>query len=935
MSKLKNNTGLASVFVIMILFVVSFFSLTAVPLAQAAAPACGVYDGMGTCANGTAKQLSDTISPLAHNWTCETAGNVPVTCSSLFGQTSTTPRDPSSSLTPSTPSTPSTPLLPPVLVPSNQSGTGLYVPVNNPINTSTPPMKCENPLLSDWVSLDQVVIPCCGALDGKWIDRDIAGRVLAGRMQASALCSSNNPGAAKNIRADNSELTWTCGAAVCKAYKRPECASELTQLDLADCAANNPVDKTKIYPSKDAYDDAINARKALGKDEFCESGVLSPDSCTMTANWRTRNKFYTCRTTKPGGRVEDTKMVRCGAGWAAPTTCGSSGKAVDPSDENDKGREYVAFVDVAADGKRTWDSYFRSKLVAAPGSANIEYSTGIKSDWFWSLGAKCQEDNNFIAFFNLLGEKGATELCPKGSKAINKAYYHSDIGLNTDYQRPDDSYDYQGLGSLSGLYKKYFNWQCQLDDGRNGAAIDCRASLESDLCNAADVKCGAAEDARLAYPGDGPVADFCALGKLEGRPQYGYVNIDRTGSVPVWKWRCVANAANEKPFGNGLVNQAECSVAASVYCGAAHNGIYDSKAKVLEAGPCVGDLLSDADIQRGRGTWDWTCTDAKNPTVAVTCSASNGASKCGYANGRSYQDSTMNANKATKDFLCFGNNSANGLERSQGLPASWTWTCGGETCEATVLECGQANTGHYTVEEFYDNRYGYGAFMCSNGNIAVREWRTSDDLGGGDAGDGYDPGWFWSCEGSSTKPGGTTDKLTYGSCTASEYRCGYFQWHSVKSALLADYRGEYERNRTKGDFFCTYGMVPENFRTNGAYTDWDCAHPDPTSPYEISCSTRHPNCGSAILAGNIYTKAELEAYLYKNLHDPLNPNGRNHKDDSVLCNADTTAVFPENLTARKGYLSWTCGGSPEFSQITNTAASLNIQSCEARCSDCY
>jgi hypothetical protein len=209
---------------------------------------------MGTCDNGTAKQLSDTISPLAHNWTCETAGNVPVNCSSLFGQTSTTPRDPSSSLTPSTPSTPSTPLLPPVLVPSNQSGAGLYVPVNNPINTSTPPMKCENPLLSDWVSLDQVVIPCCGALDGKWIDRDIAGRVLAGRMQASALCSSNNPGAAKNIRADNSELTWTCGAAVCKAYKRPECASELTQLDLADCTANNPVDKTKIYPSKDAQD---------------------------------------------------------------------------------------------------------------------------------------------------------------------------------------------------------------------------------------------------------------------------------------------------------------------------------------------------------------------------------------------------------------------------------------------------------------------------------------------------------------------------------------------------------------------------------------------------------------------------------------------------------------------------------------------------------
>ena len=546
----------------MILLVVSFFNLTSVQLAQAAAPACGTYQRVGTCANGTAKQLADTGSPVVHNWTCETVGNAPVNCSSLMSSTPTTPSDPS------TPSTPSTPYVPPILTPTTQSGTGIYVPVNDPTTptaSSTPPMKCADPFTSNWATLDQVVIPCCGTLDGKWIDREIAGRVLAGRMQGTSLCSSNNPGAAKNIKADNSTLTWTCGATQCAAYKSPECAVELTTLSIADCAANNPVDKTRIYPSKQAFDEAIDTRKANAKDEFCEAGTRGPDSCNLTADWRTRNKFYMCSTTKPGGRVEDTKHVRCGAGWAGPTTCGSSGKAVDPKDENAKGKEYVAFVDVAADGKRTWDSYFRSKLVAAPGAANTEYSTGIKSDWFWSLGAKCEEDNNFIAFFNLLGEKGATQLCPKGSKAINKAYYHSDIGLNTDYQRPDDSYDYMGLGSLSGLYKKYFNWQCVVDDGRNGAAIDCRASLESDLCSATAVKCGAAEDARLAYPGEGPLSDFCAAGKLEGRPQYGYVNLDKTGQTPAWKWRCVANEANDSKFGNGQVNYADCSAPATVY----------------------------------------------------------------------------------------------------------------------------------------------------------------------------------------------------------------------------------------------------------------------------------------------------------------------------------------------------------------------------------
>jgi hypothetical protein len=119
------------------------------------------------------------------------------------------------------------------------------------------------------------------------------------------------------------------------------------------------------------------------------------------------------------------------------------------------------------------------------------------------------------------------------------------------------------------------------------------------------------------------------------------------------------------------------------------------------------------------------CLDAKDKTVSVACSAGNDTGKCGYADHKSYQISTFDNNKATKDFLCYGALSATGLGNpSKSLPSEWNWICGEEKCSATVLECGQGNLGYYTERDFYANRYNYPAFMCSNGNVAVREWRA-------------------------------------------------------------------------------------------------------------------------------------------------------------------------------------------------------------------
>jgi hypothetical protein len=177
MYKLKSIAQLASSLMIMILLVVSFFNWPTI--VQAALPDCGPFQIIGTCNNGTAKQLPDSLNPLVHNWTCETLGNPPINCSSAG-----TPRTPTGGSTPTPSPTPSsTPItLPPGA--TGTAGTGVFTPAG----TLGTPAVCANPLTSNWANLDQVNIPCCGYLDDKWVDTQVAGRMAAGKMTATAMC---------------------------------------------------------------------------------------------------------------------------------------------------------------------------------------------------------------------------------------------------------------------------------------------------------------------------------------------------------------------------------------------------------------------------------------------------------------------------------------------------------------------------------------------------------------------------------------------------------------------------------------------------------------------------------------------------------------------------------------------------------------------------
>jgi hypothetical protein len=442
-------------------------------------------------------------------------------------------------------------------------------------------------------------------------------------MTATAMCSTNNSGAAKDIKATQTDVTWTCGVATCKAYKIPSCATEVSEVAINDCSINNPTDSTRIYKDKKAFDDAIDARVKSGRDQFCNAGNSLVDSCLSTlavgSAWRQKNTGYVCTNTKPGGTIADTKMVRCVAGWSVPSQCGKAGKEIKLPDAR-----YDELVSLLENGK--YDAVQdKWSVLSAQEEAAAQAELDQYNGKIYAASNPLDKDQDLLNFFNLSAEADAAlELCPKGSKAINKSYKFQGVGLNSDYW-PDDvkgdkPSDYEGLGSLDRAinfnrgnyyyealslhYKKSFNWQCQQDDDRDGAVVDCEAMLTTDGSGDKLAKCGPAINGRFAYPGAGPSVpnEFCSFGHLQGTPEYD-MTIDRNSLPPTWKWRCIANKAGA----DGKVAYEDCSVAASVYCGAAANKIYSNQAAVVSAGPCVGDVLTADNIYKGRNTWDWTC----------------------------------------------------------------------------------------------------------------------------------------------------------------------------------------------------------------------------------------------------------------------------------------------------------------------------------------
>jgi len=427
MYKMKNMARLTGGLMIIILFVVSFFnwSLTVV---EAALPDCGPFQIIGTCNNGIAKQLPDSQNPLLHHWTCETLGNVPIECSSA-------------GLSRSPSGMPIRPISVPVLIP--QTVVGVYTPIGNPpyapTTSSTPDqLKCSNPLSSNWANLDSVHVPCCGYLNDAWLSAEIAVKAIEGRLAATALCSSNNGNRAKNVQRTALGITWTCGTETCNAYKEPACARELSQFAMADCSANNPDDKSKIYKNKQHYDEVIAVRVASGLDEFCEAGVKLPDACTsfVDSRWREKNAGYLCKNTKPGGRIEDTKIVRCVAGWSVPSQCGKAGREVKEEDDNYfKLLDKMQSASLSQAEKDELAKYFGLEYKAY---YNVDGSLDDYAKRTAASQRRADMDTRVKQFFSLSAEEDAQlELCPKGSKAINKRYNFEGTKVNSD-NWPDD-----------------------------------------------------------------------------------------------------------------------------------------------------------------------------------------------------------------------------------------------------------------------------------------------------------------------------------------------------------------------------------------------------------------------------------------------------------------------------------------------------------------
>jgi hypothetical protein len=166
------------------------------------------------------------------------------------------------------------------------------------------------------------------------------------------------------------------------------------------------------------------------------------------------------------------------------------------------------------------------------------------------------------------------------------------------------------------------------------------------------------------------------------------------------------------------------------------------------------------------------------------------------------------------------------------------------------------------------------------------------------------------------KPGGAKDKLPDAMCIAHENKCGYFDGYSIKKDLYDGYKGQSD----KKDYFCTYGYEPEFAGGNGYYSMWYCVDGNDLSlkPNKILCQAYHPNCGTAADVNKVYYRQSLESYLTK----PF---------DGILCNAYGTKVFPSEISQDN---TWTCGGSPEFSAMTNTDQSLNVQTCSVAPAGC-
>lgn len=707
--------------------------------------------------------------------------------------------------------------------------------------------KCSNVTSSPWSNPFVVNIPCCGPRDGEW-EYNLTEN-------SYGLCPSQSQ--VKNFRKLFDSVTntawygwtWDCGdtAIKCKAHKEPECPTGVASTLASGCSVSKP------YKSRAAYEaglDAFNTslygssvwRQAMNFK--CNGGGLMPQA-TCGAN----TEVFKCVNYEGYENQVGAREVRCVAAWAPASACGTLNNRV-------------------------------YKATASVGN--------------------CSSDTAVRDFFALTDAADAPALCAPGSKAVNKVYRYG-----TAFDKPETEVNpYEGMASLGSNYKKWFSWQCQADDGRNGELTDCRATLDTDSCvpMRENAKCGPAEQGRFAYEGPGPLAGFCTFGKLGGKPEY-KVSLDRTKPA-TWSWYCLASDSTKQ--------NAYCSVSASVYCGEANDGVYGSANEARAAGLCGGLHGSvSEDIRSVGNQWTWVCADDREAGINVRCSASN--LKCGYADDHSYTPATFEANKNSADFLCSGNTNPS-VSLSTNFPAYWTWKCGTNECAATVLECGWANgnDNYYTDSQFGVKKANYWSFMCSNGNAAIRGLSQTNDLGEG----GYNPGWLWSCEGDSVKPGGAKDKLPDAMCIAHENKCGYFDGYSIKKDLYNSYKGQSD----KKDYFCTYGYEPEFAGDSGYYSMWYCVDGNDLSlkPNKILCQAYHPNCGTAADVNKVYYRQSLESYLTK----PF---------DGTLCNAYGTKVFPSEISANN---TWTCGGSPEFSAMTNTDQSLNVQTCSVAPAGC-
>jgi hypothetical protein len=693
--------------------------------------------------------------------------------------------------------------------------------------------KCTNVSTSPWSSPFQFRIPCCGSRDGEWAD-DLTE-------QSTGLC----PGGVRNFKKIGSSeflgWEWDCGDPnnKCRAYKNPVCGAHMTQFEPSNCSVNVTTDTSIIYKDKATLEKILDGRSAAGKDHMCDGGSDWTYPCLVGQSWAMKNWGASCRNTNGKG---ETKTVSCVAGWAEKGACGSR-----------NGQAYTA-----------------------------------------TNGDSCASDAAVTQFFNLTNLNANDGFCAPGSKLVKKGYY-----FGWDYAYPMSEYPpYDGFLTLAKRhFKKWFGWQCQLDDSRNGPPVDCRATLNTDICGrGSDAKCGPAEDGHFAYEGKGPTSGFCEAGKLGGRFEY-LVSLNREKPA-TWSWYCLSE--------DGRGQNAYCSVTADVYCGEAQEGSYATANEARAAGLCGGRHAVEKDAIRSvGGKWQWSCADTQDSSATVSCWASN--RKCGYADGRSYLAGTFEANKQTANFLCQGNANPT-VSLSSNFPSKWTWNCGTTQCSSTLLECGwggvENGDNYFTDQDFHNNGNVYQSFMCSNGLAAVRDWRQSDDLDGRDnmIPAGYDPGWFWSCEGSSAQPGGVKDKLAYGSCLAHENRCGYFNQQYVNKGLFDSYKSFPAKN----EFFCTYGYKPRFTTSETGYTYWFCEDPESDAD-RVGCAAMHPTCGLASQIGKVYYKSSLEG------------------NSGLLCGM--SASTPRTVDAYGNNWSWLCGGSASLSAMTDLTAQEIGQTC--------